>query len=117
RREKLDKIKELGIDPYPPELFPVNDTAKHIKEEYREDTQEHFNEISISGRVMSVRVMRKASLAVLQDATGRIQLYVRRDDICPGEDKTMYNKLWKKLLDIGDIIGVTGFAFVTKTGE
>ncbi len=117
RREKLEKIKALDIDPYPAALFPVNDTAKHIKEEYSEDTQEEFKKISLSGRLMGIRVMGKASFAVIQDATGRIQLYVRRDDICPGEDKTLYNKLWKKLLDIGDIIGVTGFAFVTKTGE
>src|SRR5699024_8424292 len=117
RREKLEKLKELGIDPYPAALFPVTDTAKHIKEEYSEETKDNFQKVSISGRIMSIRKMGKASFGVLQDSSGRIQLYVRRDDICPDEDKTLYNKVWKKLLDIGDIVGITGFAFVTKTGE
>ncbi|HLR37420.1 MAG TPA: lysine--tRNA ligase [Chitinophagaceae bacterium] len=117
RREKLERLKELGIDPYPAALFPVTDTAKHIKEEYSEETKDNFQKVSISGRIMSIRKMGKASFGVLQDSSGRIQLYVRRDDICPDEDKTLYNKVWKKLLDIGDIVGITGFAFVTKTGE
>ncbi|HYD20661.1 MAG TPA: lysine--tRNA ligase, partial [Flavipsychrobacter sp.] len=88
-----------------------------IKEEFTGEKQEEFKSISIAGRVMGVRDMGKANFAVLQDSTGRIQLYIKRDDICPGEDKTLYNTVWKKLLDIGDIIGVKGFAFVTKTGE
>lgn len=117
RREKLAKLQELGIDPYPAPLFPVNDTARNIKENFSEETKEQFQEVCISGRVMSIRIMGKASFAVIQDATSRIQLYVRRDDLCPDEDKTLYNTVWKKLLDIGDIIGIKGFAFVTKTGE
>src|SRR5690606_36428684 len=78
---------------------------------------EEFRKVSIAGRLMSVRDMGKANFAVIQDSVGRIQLYIRRDDICPGEDKTLYNTVWKKLLDIGDFIGVTGFVFTTKTGE
>ncbi len=117
RREKLSTLRELGINPYPAPLFPVNDTANHIKEKFTEETKEEFQEVCLAGRIMGIRVMGKASFAVLQDVSGRIQLYVRRDDICPGEDKTLYNQVWKKLLDIGDIIGVKGFAFVTKTGE
>lgn len=117
RREKLEELKKLRIDPYPAALFPVNDTAKHIKENYTEETKEQFQEVSLAGRIMSIRIMGKASFAVLQDSTSRIQIYVRRDDICPGEDKTMYNTVWKKLLDIGDIIGVKGFVFITQTGE
>ena len=117
RREKLAALKELGIDPYPAPLFPVNTTAHHIKTHFSEATQDQFQEVCLAGRIMGIRVMGKASFAVLQDASGRIQLYVRRDDICPEEDKTLYNTVWKKLLDIGDIIGIKGYAFVTKTGE
>ena len=117
RREKLKELEALGIDPYPAPLFEITHTAKQIKEEFTEEKQEEFKSISIAGRVMGVRDMGKANFAVLQDSTGRIQLYIKRDDICPGEDKTLYNTVWKKLLDIGDIIGIKGFAFVTKTGE
>ena len=117
RREKLKELEALGIDPYPAPLFEITHTAKQVKEEFTEEKQEEFKSISIAGRVMGVRDMGKANFAVLQDSTGRIQLYIKRDDICPGEDKTLYNTVWKKLLDIGDIIGVKGFAFVTKTGE
>ncbi len=117
RREKLSTLKELGIDPYPAPLFPVNDTARNIKENFSEETKDQFQEVCLAGRIMGIRIMGKASFAVLQDASGRIQLYVRRDDICPEADKTLYNQVWKKLLDIGDIVGVKGFAFVTKTGE
>ncbi len=117
RREKLKEIKALGIDPYPAPLFEITHTAKQIKEEYTEETAEQFKKVSIAGRIMGVRDMGKANFGVLQDMTGKIQIYIKRDEICPGEDKTMYNTVWKKLLDIGDIIGVKGFAFITKTGE
>jgi len=117
RREKLKEIKALGIDPYPAPLFEITHTAKQIKEEFSEATQDQFKSVSFAGRIMSVRDMGKANFAVLQDNTGRIQIYIKRDDICPGDDKTLYNVLWKKLLDIGDIIGIKGFAFITKTGE
>ena len=116
RREKLGEIIKLGINPYPPELFEVNTNAKDILENYDRNKLDYKN-ISIAGRVMTVRDMGKASFTSLQDTTGRIQLYIKQDDLCPGEDKTLYNVLWKKLTDIGDIIGVTGFVFTTKTGE
>ncbi|MFI5164102.1 MAG: lysine--tRNA ligase [Bacteroidia bacterium] len=116
RREKLSEIIKLGINPYPPEQFEVNASAKDILENYERNKTDYKN-ISIAGRIMTVRDMGKACFVSLQDATGRIQLYVRRDDICPEEDKTIYDSLFKKLLDIGDIIGVEGFVFTTKTGE
>ena len=117
RREKLKELQALGIDPYPAPLYEITHTAKQIKDEYTEEKKEEFKSVSIAGRLMSVRDMGKANFAVLQDSTGRIQVYIRRDDICPDEDKTLYNTLWKKLLDIGDIVGVKGFVFTTKTGE
>jgi len=116
RREKLNEIINLGIHPYPPELFEVNASAKDILENYDRNKTDYKN-ISIAGRIMTVRDMGKACFASLQDSTGRIQLYVRRDDICPGEDKILYDSVFKKLLDIGDIIGITGFVFTTKVGE
>ena len=117
RREKLKELQDLGINPYPAPLYEITHTAKDIKERYTEENKEEFKAVSIAGRIMSVRDMGKANFAVLQDSTGRIQVYVRRDDICPEEDKTMYNTVWKKLLDIGDVIGVKGYVFTTKTGE
>lgn len=117
RREKLKELQSMGIDPYPAPLYEVTHTAKEIKEKYNGENGDDFKSVSIAGRIMSVRDMGKANFAVLQDATGRIQLYIKRDDICPEEDKTLYNTVWKKLLDIGDIIGVKGFVFTTKTGE
>lgn len=116
RRASLDKIRELGIDPYPAEAFDVNVTAQGILNNYEKRKLDYKN-ISIAGRLMSRRVMGKASFAELQDATGRIQIYVNRDEICPGEDKTMYNTVFKKLLDLGDIIGVKGHVFTTQVGE
>ncbi|HEY4800161.1 MAG TPA: amino acid--tRNA ligase-related protein, partial [Bacteroidia bacterium] len=116
RRQKLDELIKLGINPYPPELFEVNASAKDILENYERDKLGYKN-ISIAGRIMTVRDMGKASFASLQDSTGRIQLYLKRDDLCPSEDKLIYDTLWKKLIDIGDIVGVTGFVFTTKTGE
>jgi lysyl-tRNA synthetase, class II len=116
RRQKLEELKKLGVNPYPPEEFKVNVTADDIKINYERDKL-NYKDISIAGRVMSIRDMGKACFAVLQDATGRIQFYIRRDDVCPGEDKTLYDQVWKKLIDIGDIVGVTGYVFTTKTGE
>lgn len=116
RRQKLVDLRALGIDPYPAEEFKVNVTALDIKENYDRDKL-NYKDISIAGRIMSVRDMGKACFAVIQDATGRIQVYIRKDDICPGEDKTLYDVVWKKLMDIGDIIGISGYVFTTKTGE
>lgn len=117
RREKRLELEKLGIDPYPAAAFPVTHTAAGIKTNYSEENKSNYAEISLAGRIMSVRDMGKASFAVLQDRTGRIQIYVKRDDICPGDDTSQYNTVWKKLLDIGDIIGVKGYGFITKTGE
>ncbi|MBA3681841.1 MAG: lysine--tRNA ligase [Bacteroidetes bacterium] len=116
RRQKLIDLRALGIDPYPAEEFKVNVNALDIKDNYDRDKL-NYKDISIAGRIMSVRDMGKACFAVIQDATGRMQLYIRKDDICPGEDKTLYDVVWKKLMDIGDIIGVSGYVFTTKTGE
>jgi lysyl-tRNA synthetase class 2 len=107
----------MGIEPYPAPLYPVNSHSIYIKEKYKEETKDQFADVCLAGRIMSVRDMGKANFAVIQDAHGKIQLYIRRDDICPGEDKTLYDIVWKKLLDIGDIIGIKGYAFITKTGE
>lgn len=117
RREKLKELEQLGINPFPAPLFEITHTAKEIKENYTEENKDAYKQVSLAGRIMSVRDMGKANFAVIQDATGRIQLYVKGDDICPGDDKTMYTTVWKKLLDLGDIIGVKGYVFTTKTGE
>ncbi|MFN4233223.1 MAG: lysine--tRNA ligase [Bacteroidia bacterium] len=116
RRNSLEELKKLGIDPYPAELFEINASAKDIKENYERDKLSYKN-ISIAGRIMSRRIMGNASFFELMDSSGRIQVYVRRDDICPGEDKTLYNTVFKKLLDIGDIVGITGYVFTTQVGE
>lgn len=116
RRQSLAEIKSLGINPYPSELFEVNATVKQIREEF-ESNKEAFQNVSIAGRVMSKRIMGKAAFAVLQDSTGKIQFYIVRDEICPGEDKTLYNTLFKKNIDLGDIVGIKGFVFTTQTGE
>lgn len=117
RRNKLAELKKLGIDPYPAEEFKVNVTAKDIKENYERDKL-NYKDIRFAGRIMSIRDMGKAAFAVLQDNTSRMQVYIRRDDICPQEDdKVLYDTVWKKLTDIGDIIGVEGYVFTTKTGE
>ena len=112
RRESLQKLRDLGIDPYPAALFPVNSSAKEIKSDF-----EDGKHVCIAGRMMSQRVMGKASFAELQDASGRIQIYINRDEICPDEDKTRYNEIFKKLLDLGDFIGVEGKVFKTQVGE
>ncbi|MDJ1506536.1 lysine--tRNA ligase [Xanthocytophaga agilis] len=116
RRGKLEQLRSLGIDPYPAESFEVNASIRDIQENYERSKTDYKN-ISIAGRIMNFRIMGSASFAELQDATGRMQVYIRRDDICPGEDKTLYNTVFRKLLDIGDIIGVHGYVFTTQTGE
>ena len=116
RRQALLELKALGIEPYPAEKFEVNANTTDILAKYNDETK-NFQDVSIAGRVMSRRIMGSASFAELQDEKGRIQLYLNRDSICPGEDKTMYNTFFKKLVDIGDIIGVKGYVFITKMGE
>src|SRR5579872_6443740 len=118
RREKLAELQQLGVDAYPAPLYPVNTTATFIKENYKEGVNKSdFADVCVAGRLMSRRDMGKASFASLQDSTGKIQLYIKRDDICPGEDKTLYDQVWKHLTDLGDIIGVKGYVFTTRTGE
>lgn len=115
RRENLQKIIDAGVNPFPAEMFEKNTTTAAIKKGY--DAEENnFQDIVIAGRLMQKRIMGKASFAELMDSEGRIQIYVNRDEICPGEDKTLYNTIFKKLLDIGDFIGIKGYAFVTQTG-
>ncbi|MDH7447847.1 lysine--tRNA ligase [Aquimarina sp. 2201CG14-23] len=112
RREKLQSLRDVGINPYPAALFPVDHTSVDIKQKYEEGKK-----VIIAGRLMSRRIQGKASFAELQDANGRIQVYFNRDEICTGEDKTQYNEVYKKLLDIGDFIGVEGELFTTQVGE
>ncbi|PKQ69695.1 lysine--tRNA ligase [Raineya orbicola] len=116
RRQKREELMKMGIDPYPAETFEVTAYAQEILQNFPQQP-EKYQAVSLAGRLMSFRIMGSASFAELQDSTGRIQIYVQRDDICPTEDKTLYNTVFKKLLDIGDIIGVQGFVFTTKTGE
>ncbi|HVW13731.1 MAG TPA: lysine--tRNA ligase [Mucilaginibacter sp.] len=117
RRESLQQLRALGINPYPAEAFQVTAFAKDIKDNFNPNNTDQYQGITLAGRLMSFRVMGSASFAELQDSTGRIQIYVKRDEICPGEDKTLYNTVFKKLLDIGDYVGVKGYAFITQTGE
>ena len=112
RREKLTKLRALGINPYPADLFPVDAMTSDIKHNF-----ENGKKVIIAGRLMSRRIQGKASFAELQDSKGRIQVYFNRDEICPGEDKVLYNDVYKKLLDIGDFIGIEGELFTTKVGE
>lgn len=112
RRDKLDQLRARGINPYPAEMYKVEDTSKQIKEDFEEGKK-----VIVAGRLMSRRIQGKASFAELQDAEGRIQVYFNRDEICPNEDKSLYNEVYKKLLDIGDFIGVHGELFTTKVGE
>ena len=114
RRESLQRLREVGVEPYPSEMFDVNTTSKQIKDSYKDGDELN---VIIAGRLMSRRIMGKASFAEIQDSDGRIQIYVNRDEICEGEDKTTYNTVFKKLLDIGDIIGLKGTVFITKVGE
>src|SRR6267142_4939478 len=114
RRQSLKELLKLGINPYPAELFEITGSAAEILENF---PNKEYKDVTLAGRIMGRRIMGNASFVELQDESGRIQLYFRRDDLCPGEDKTLYNTVFKKLLDIGDIIGVKGFAFTTQTGE
>lgn len=116
RRKSREELMAMGIDPYPAESFDVNMTAKHIKKNFDSRPGDYTN-VSLAGRIMSRRIMGSASFAELQDSSGRIQIYLRRDDICPGEDKSLYNDVFKKKLDIGDIIGIKGYVFKTEVGE
>ena len=112
RREKLTKLRELGINPYPANLYPVNETTKQVKENFSEGRK-----VVLAGRIMSFRIQGKASFAELQDSEGRIQIYINRDEICPTDDKTLYNEVFKKLIDLGDFIGIEGELFLTQVGE
>ena len=116
RRKSREEIIELGIDPYPSDTFDINTNSHEIKDDF-DEKKKNFQDVSISGRIMSRRVMGSASFAEIQDSKGKIQIYVRRDDICDGEDKTLYNTIFKKKLDLGDIIGITGYVFKTQMGE
>jgi len=116
RRQSLQAIRDLGIDPYPAALYPVNAYAADIRRDFNENP-DGFKEVCLAGRLMSKRIMGKASFAELKDTTGRIQIYVSRDEICPGDNKDLYNSVFKKLLDIGDFIGVKGYVFITQVGE
>jgi len=116
RRNSLEEIKKLGINPYPPELFEISHSAAEIIAGI-EENEGAMQDITLAGRIMSRRIMGSASFAEIQDSSGRIQIYLRRDDLCPDEDKTYYNTVFKKLLDIGDIIGIRGHAFKTQVGE
>lgn len=118
RREKLAELIIMGIEPYPAALYPVTHHSGEIKQLFKgEENKADFTNVCVAGRIMSIRDMGKACFAVIQDSSGRIQLYIKRDDLCPGEDKSLYDIVWKKLLDIGDIIGIRGYVFTTKTGE
>jgi lysyl-tRNA synthetase, class II len=116
RRNSLNELIRLGINPYPAETFTINARTSDIKKSFRAD-QTLYQDVSLAGRIMSRRIMGAASFVEIQDESGRIQLYLKRDDLCPGEDKTLYNTVFKKLMDIGDVIGVTGFVFITQMGE
>ncbi len=116
RRNALVQMRELGIEPYPAALYEVNVTTKDIAEKFNPE-ENNYQDISMAGRIMSRRIMGAAAFIELMDEQGRVQIYIKRDEICPGEDKTMYNTVFKKLLDIGDIIGIKGYAFITQTGQ
>ena len=117
RREKLAGLQKFGIDPYPAALYPVNNYSSEIKNSFDDDNKNTLTDVCLAGRIMSVRDMGKASFAELQDSHGRIQIYVRKDDLAKDGDTSFYDVVWKKLLDIGDFIGVKGFVFRTKMGE
>ena len=115
RRNSLNELRAMGIDPYPAAEYVTNAFSTDIKAEFKDD--EEPRQVSVAGRIMSRRVMGKASFVELQDSKGRIQVYITRDDICPGEDKELYNSVFKRLLDLGDFIGIEGFVFRTQMGE
>ena len=116
RREKLDRLRELGIDPYPAAEFKVDCSAEDILENY-DSNKTLYKTVSFAGRIMRRRMQGKAAFVEMQDASAKIQVYFNRDEICPGEDKTMYNEVFKKLIDTGDIVGVKGYVFTTQVGE
>ncbi|MEG1554027.1 MAG: amino acid--tRNA ligase-related protein, partial [Rikenellaceae bacterium] len=116
RRNSMNELRNLGIEPYPAAEFVINTNSAEIREKFATEPDK-FKEVTIAGRIMSRRIMGSASFFVIQDSVGKMQIYLKRDDICEGEDKTMYNTVFKKLLDIGDIVGIKGFAFITQTGE
>ena len=116
RRNSLEQMRSLGIEPYPAAEFPVTGYSDEIRANFDDDLQPP-REVAVAGRIMSRRIMGKAAFMELQDARGRMQVYISRDDVCPGDDKELYNTVFKKLLDIGDFVGVRGFVFRTKTGE
>ena len=115
RRNSLDELRNMGIEPYPAAEYVVTGHTDEIKENFRDDAPQR--EVSIAGRIMSRRIMGKASFMELQDSKGRIQVYISRDDLCPGDNKDLYNVVFKKLLDIGDFVGIEGFVFRTQMGE
>jgi lysyl-tRNA synthetase class 2 len=117
RREKLAELIMMGIEPFPAPLFPVSHYSTDIKNGFTEENKDQYANVCLAGRLMSIRDMGKANFAVIQDSHGKIQLYIRRDDICPGDDKSLYDIVWKKLIDLGDFIGIRGYVFKTKTGE
>ncbi len=117
RRKEVEELRALGIEPYPAEGYDVNATAEGILNNFTPENAAAYSKVSLAGRVVTKRIMGKASFAVLQDSTGQIQVYVNRDEICPGEDKMMYNEVFKRLISLGDIIGVEGYVFTTQTGE
>ncbi len=118
RRKSLNEIIDIGLNPYPSESFEINISSKNIKENYlTKKNDKKFKNVVLAGRLMSRRIMGSASFAEIMDSSGKIQLYIRRDDICEGDDKSLYNDIFKKKLDLGDIIGISGFVFETKLGE
>jgi lysyl-tRNA synthetase, class II len=117
RREKLTGLQQLGVDPYPAALFPVSHYSADILKRFTEENKEEFSKVTLAGRVMSINDKGKVVFIKIQDSLGIIQLYLRRDDLCPGEDKSLFDNVIKRLLDLGDFIGVTGYVFVTRTGE
>ncbi|BAV09875.1 lysyl-tRNA synthetase, class II [Filimonas lacunae] len=117
RRDKLNELKQLGIDPYPAPLYPVSHYSEDIKAQFTEETKEQFSNVTVAGRIMTLMSRGKVFFIKIQDNKGIIQLYVKRDDICPGEDKSLFDNLVKRLIDLGDFIGVTGSVFITHTGE
>ena len=115
RRNSLNTMREMGIDPYPAAEFPVDAYSDDIRAQFSDDAEPR--PVRIAGRIMSRRIMGKASFMELKDSKGRIQVYISRDDLCPGENKDLYNVVFKRLLDMGDFVGVTGYVFRTQTGE
>jgi lysyl-tRNA synthetase class 2 len=117
RRDKLKQLQDMGIDPYPAPLYPVTHYSADIKENFTEENKDTYSNVCVAGRIMSINDKGKVFFIKIQDAKGIIQLYVKRDDVCAGEDKSFFDKVIKHLIDLGDIIGVTGFVFRTKMGE